>query len=263
MNEESKNNYYAIIPATVRYNKDLKPNEKLLYGEITALANSKGFCFASNRYFAELYKVTIHTVSQWISHLEKLGYVNIELIKDDKKEIKERRIYISDTPYIQKDTYPYVLKSTYPIYKKVQDNLRDGLPYPYTEQDGKDFISAMLSADENETFAFAITVDNIAVGSIGVYRQGNIHRRTAELGYYIAEEYWGKGIMTEAVRKICEYVFGKSDIIRIYAEPFAYNKASCRVLEKAGFQYEGTLRSNAVKNGKVIDMKMYSLIKEE
>ena len=122
MNEESKNNYYAIIPATVRYNKDLKPNEKLLYGEITALANSKGFCFASNRYFAELYKVTIHTVSQWISHLEKLGYVNIELIKDDKKEIKERRIYISDTPYIQKDTYPYVLKSTYPIYKKVQDN---------------------------------------------------------------------------------------------------------------------------------------------
>ena len=122
MNEEIKNNYYAIIPATVRYNKDLKPNEKLLYGEITALANSKGFCFASNRYFAELYKVTIHTVSQWISHLEKLGYVNIELIKDDKKEIKERRIYISDTPYIQKDTYPYVLKSTYPIYKKVQDN---------------------------------------------------------------------------------------------------------------------------------------------
>ena len=122
MNEEIKNNYYAIIPATVRYNVDLKPNEKLLYGEITALANSKGFCFASNRYFAELYKVTIHTVSQWISHLEKLGYVNIELIKDDKKEIKERRIYISDTPYIQKDTYPYVLKSTYPIYKKVQDN---------------------------------------------------------------------------------------------------------------------------------------------
>lgn len=73
--------------------------------------------------------------------------------------------------------------------KKVQDNLRDGLPYPYTEQDGKDFISAMLSADENETFAFAITVDNIAVGSVGIFRQGNIHRQTAELGYYIAEGY--------------------------------------------------------------------------
>ncbi len=147
--------------------------------------------------------------------------------------------------------------------KKVQDNLRDGLPYPYTEQDGKDFISDMLSADENETFAFAITVDNIAIGSVGIFRQGNIHRQTAELGYYVAEEYWGKGIMTEAVRQICEYVFSESDIVRIYAEPFAYNKASCRVLEKAGFQYEGTLRSNAVKNGKVIDMKMYSLLKEE
>lgn len=69
--------------------------------------------------------------------------------------------------------------------------------------------------------------------------------------------------MTEAVKQICGYVFGNSDIIRIYAEPFAYNIASCRVLEKAGFQYEGTLRSNAVKNGKVLDMKMYSLLKEE
>ena len=147
--------------------------------------------------------------------------------------------------------------------RKVQDNLRDGLPYPYTEQDGKEFISAMLSADENETFAFAITVNNMVIGSIGIFRQGNIHRQTAELGYYIAEEYWGKGIMTEAVKQICEYVFAKSDIIRIYAEPFAYNIASCRVLEKVGFQYEGTLRSNAVKNGKVIDMEMYSLLKAE
>ena len=147
--------------------------------------------------------------------------------------------------------------------KKVQDNLRDGLPYPYTEQDGKEFISAMLSADESETFAFAITVDNMVIGSIGIFRQGNIHRQIAELGYYIAEEYWGKGIMTEAVKQICEYVFANSDIIRIYAEPFAYNIASCRVLEKVGFQYEGTLRSNAVKNGRVIDMEMYSLLKAE
>ena len=69
--------------------------------------------------------------------------------------------------------------------------------------------------------------------------------------------------MTEAVKQVCEYVFEKSDILRIYAEPFAFNTASCRVLEKAGFQYEGMLRNNAVKNGKVIDMKMYSLLKEE
>ena len=146
---------------------------------------------------------------------------------------------------------------------KIQDNLRDGLPYPYTEQDGIDYISAMLSADENETFAFAIIADSKVIGSIGIFRQGNIHRQTAELGYYIAEEYWGRGIVTEAVKQICEYVFNQSDIIRIYAEPFAHNAASCRVLEKAGFQYEGTLRKNAVKNGKVIDMKMYSLLKTE
>ena len=147
--------------------------------------------------------------------------------------------------------------------KKILNNLRDGLPYPYTEKDGADFISDMLSANEDETFAFAITVDNKVIGNIGVFRQENIHRQTAELGYYISEEYWGKGIMTEAVKQICEYVFSNSDIIRIYAEPFAYNTASCRVLEKAGFQYEGTLRNNAVKNGKVIDMKMYSILKAE
>ncbi len=146
---------------------------------------------------------------------------------------------------------------------RIQDNLRDGLPYPYTEGDGMEFISAMLSADKNDTFAFAITVDSRVIGSIGVFRQGNIHRQTGELGYYIAEDYWGKGIMTEAVKQICKYVFANSDIIRIFAEPFAYNKASCRVLEKAGFQYEGTLRSNAVKKGRVFDMKMYSLIKTE
>lgn len=147
--------------------------------------------------------------------------------------------------------------------RKMQDHLRDGLPYPYTEQDGVDYISAILSADKSETFAFAITIDGKVIGSISVFRQGNIHRQTAELGYYIAEEYWGRGIMTEAVKQICGYVFDKSDILRIYAEPFAYNIASCRVLEKAGFQYEGTLRSNAVKNGKIIDMKMYSLLKAE
>ena len=121
MNEENKANYYAIIPATIRYSKELKPAEKLLYGEITALTNIKGYCYASNRYFANLYNVTLHTVSQWISHLEKLQYVTIEMIRDNNKVIKERRIYIN-TPYIQKNTYPYVLKSTYPIDEKVQDN---------------------------------------------------------------------------------------------------------------------------------------------
>jgi len=106
-------------------------------------------------------------------------------------------------------------------------------------------------------------VQDKAVGSIGVFRQGNVHRRTAELGYYIAKEYRGKGMMTEAVRQVCTYVFDNSDILRIYAEPFSYNAASCRVLEKAGFQYEGTLRRNAVKNGRILDMKMYARLKDE
>ena len=147
--------------------------------------------------------------------------------------------------------------------KKIQDNLRDGLPYPYTEKDGKEFISTMLAANENDTFAFAITVNGKVIGSIGAFRQTNIHNKTAELGYYIAEEYWGKGIMTEAVKQLCDYVFSHTDIIRIYAEPFSYNIGSCRVLEKAGFQYEGTLRSNALKNGNVLDMKMYSKLKTQ
>ena len=120
MNEDNKVNYYAIIPATVRYDTNLKAAEKLLYGEITALANIKGYCYASNRYFARLYNVTLHTVSQWISHLEKLQYITLEMIRDNKV-IKERRIYINDIPYIQKNTYPYVLKSTYPIDEKVQE----------------------------------------------------------------------------------------------------------------------------------------------
>lgn len=146
--------------------------------------------------------------------------------------------------------------------RKILDNLRDGLPYPYTEQDGKDFIVAMLAADENSTFAFAITLDGKVIGSIGAFRQENIHKHTAELGYYIAEEHWGKGIMTEAVKQLCDYVFSHTDMIRIYAEPFAYNIGSQRVLEKAGFQYEGTLRNNAVKNGKILDMKMYSILRD-
>ncbi len=147
--------------------------------------------------------------------------------------------------------------------QKILDNLRDGLPYPYTERDGQDYISAMLAADPNDIFAFAVTADDRVIGSIGVFRQGNIHRQTAELGYYIAESHWGMGIMTEAVRRVCAYVFENSNIIRIYAEPFSYNRASCRVLEKAGFQHEGTLKSNAVKNGRIIDMELYARIRPE
>lgn len=145
--------------------------------------------------------------------------------------------------------------------RNVQNNLRDGLPYPYTENDAKDFIKTMLNADENTTFTFAITFNDAVVGSIGVFRKDNIHFRTAEIGYYIAEPFWGQGLGTSAVKQVCQYIFEHTDIIRIFAEPFAYNTASLRILEKSGFKYEGTLRSNAVKNDNILDMKMYSLIK--
>ena len=88
-------------------------------------------------------------------------------------------------------------------------------------------------------------------------------RRAAELGYYIAEPYWGRGFASCAVRQVCDHVFAHSDLLRIFAEPFADNAASCRVLEKAGFALEGILRQNAVKNGRIRDMKLYSRIKSE
>lgn len=145
--------------------------------------------------------------------------------------------------------------------RKILDNLRDGLPYPYTEKNAEEYISFILNSDPNDTFAFAIEVDGKAVGSIGAFRQGNIHFRTAELGYYLAEEYWGRGIMTSAVRQLCEKLFAETDIIRIFAEPFDYNVGSRRVLEKAGFQLEGIMKNNAFKNGKVLDMALYAYTK--
>ena len=143
--------------------------------------------------------------------------------------------------------------------RKMLNNLRDGLPFPYTEQDARDYIIAMLSANEQDTFAYAITLEDHVIGSIGAFRQGNIHRQTAELGYYLAEEYWGRGIMTDAIQQLCGTIFETTDILRIYAEPFSYNTGSRRALEKAGFQYEGLMKNNAVKNGKVVDMALYSL----
>ena len=147
--------------------------------------------------------------------------------------------------------------------KKVLDNLRDGIPFPYTEKDAEEFISATLLAVKDTQYIFAITYDSKIIGNIGAFRKENAHRFTAELGYYIAEPYWGKGIMTEAIRQMIAYIFENTDIVRIFAEPYVFNEASCRVLEKVGFQFEGVLRKNAIKDGQMIDMKMYAIIKDE
>ncbi len=147
--------------------------------------------------------------------------------------------------------------------KKVQDNLRDGLPFPYTEKDGAEYIGAVLAAQEGSQFVRGVCVDGTLIGNIGVFRKDNVHRLTAELGYYIGEAYWGRGVMSEAVRQMCAFVFENSDIVRIFADPYSHNKASCRVLEKAGFTHEGTLRQNAIKNGEIIDMELYAIMKPE
>ena len=142
----------------------------------------------------------------------------------------------------------------------VTDNLRDGLPKPYTEADALKYI---IASQEEGAYAFAITEDGAAVGSIQLSRQGNIHSRTAELGYYVVRRRWGKGIGSEALRLACRFAFEQTDLVRIYAEPFVENAASRRAIEKNGFALEGIMRKNAVKNGRVRDMCRYALGKED
>ncbi len=146
-------------------------------------------------------------------------------------------------------------------HKEVQNNLNDGLPFPYTVYDAINFINYALSVNGENEFIFAITLNGRCIGCISATRQNNVHRYTAEIGYYISPEFWGKGFATQAVKLICKHVFENTDIIRIYAQPFARNAASCRVLKKSGFTDEGTLRKNAVKCGVTEDTKIYSLIK--
>jgi len=163
-------------------------------------------------------------------------------------------------PWLISDALDLSLALNNPL---IMNNLRDGLPFPYTEDDALFFINSMLDSNKNDTFPFAISVDDVVIGSIGAFRKNNIHSHTAEMGYYISQDYWGMGIGTSAVKQLCEYIFSQTDILRIFAEPFSHNTASCRVLEKSGFSYEGTLRKNAIKNGVVLDMNIYSIIKNE
>ena len=94
---------------------------------------------------------------------------------------------------------------------RVRRMLRDGLPYPYTEADARAFLAETLASDPEEVFAFAIAQEDIPVGSLGMFRQGNIHRRTAELGYYLGPDHWGQGIGTWAVREAVQWVFARTD----------------------------------------------------
>ncbi|PTG23407.1 helix-turn-helix domain-containing protein [Staphylococcus chromogenes] len=113
--------YYSIIPASVRYDKDLKPMEIIMYGEITALANKYGYAYASNSYFAELYQVHKKTVSNWINHLKEKGYIRTVVTRNEDMSVKDRKIYIIP-PYEQKDGEGYPQKDSYPIHKKTEEN---------------------------------------------------------------------------------------------------------------------------------------------
>ena len=121
MNQPS---YYSIMPAYVRYDKDLKPNEKLLYSEITALSNKFGYCTASNNYFAPLYDVSKETVSRWISHLKKKGYIQVEIIRAADKTVQQRRIYVSvEGEVLTKRSIGYCQKDQDPIDENVKENI--------------------------------------------------------------------------------------------------------------------------------------------
>ncbi len=145
--------------------------------------------------------------------------------------------------------------------RKVAENLRDVFPFPYEQRDATDFIGHCIKSEGKGQICRAICVDEKPVGSISISLGQDVYRRSAELGYWLAEPFWGKGIMSQAVAQICQEAFERFDIVRIYAEPYAYNKGSRRVLEKAGFVLEGTLKQSVYKNGQMHDSCIYALLK--
>lgn len=136
-------------------------------------------------------------------------------------------------------------------------NLRDRFPYPYTSDDGARWMAWVL-AERPET-NFAIAVGDDVVGGVGYEIQPDVHRFSAEIGFWLGEAYWGRGIMTEALRAVTEHALRTHDLVRLYATVFEWNPASMRVLEKAGYTREARLSRSAVKDGKVIDQLLYAV----
>jgi RimJ/RimL family protein N-acetyltransferase len=135
--------------------------------------------------------------------------------------------------------------------KKIWDNVRDKLPYPYTIKDAKKWLS--LVKKQKVVTTFCIEADNELAGSIGFTLGEDVYRKNAELGYFVGEKFWGKRIATEAVKQMVDYIQTNFDIVRIYAEVFEYNRASMKVLEKNGFYLEAVRKKAAVKNNVIID----------
>lgn len=146
---------------------------------------------------------------------------------------------------------------------KIAANLRNSFPSPYTPADAERFIRDCVARGEERRLVRAIIIEGTAAGSVGVFVKDDVYEKTAELGYWLAEEHWGRGVMTEAVRRICREAFARFAILRVFAEPFDSNLGSRHVLEKAGFTYEGTMRCGVFKNGRVLSYRVYSLLREE
>lgn len=142
--------------------------------------------------------------------------------------------------------------------RKIWLNLRDRFPHPYTLRDAVTFIEHVR--EQSPPTVWTIDVAGQAVGSIGIMRRTDIERTSAEIGYWLGELFWGRGIMTEALQAVTLWSMDQFRLTRIYALPFATNVASCRVLEKAGYVCEGRLRRSAIKDGQVIDQFMYAYI---
>ena len=140
----------------------------------------------------------------------------------------------------------------------VSRNMRDRFPHPYTRADA-DWWIARAGGQAPQT-DFAIVVEGEAAGGIGFILQEDVSRRSAEIGYWLGEAYWGRGIATDAVRAVSEHIFANFDVCRIYATVSESNPASRRVLEQAGYTYEGRLRRAVTKNGETLDALMYAVI---
>lgn len=143
--------------------------------------------------------------------------------------------------------------------RKIWINLRDIFPHPYSLENAHAFLGFVQK--EEPRITFAIATDSEAIGCIGLRPGEDVHRKTAELGYWLGEPFWGRGIMSEAVKGFTGWAFEALDLQRIFAEPFASNAASVRVLEKAGFVCEGRLRASVFKDGKILDSFIYARVR--
>ena len=144
--------------------------------------------------------------------------------------------------------------------RKVSMHLRDRFPYPYRIEQARAFIE--LTGREPVPTAWAIEVDGAAVGGIGLQLQNDIERVSGEIGYWLGEPYWGRGIATAAVRAVTPEAFTRFELTRVYAVIFPEHLASIRVLEKAGFAREGHLRQSAIKDGKIRDQLLFAAYRD-